>query len=386
MVFRYPLNQSKHFIKRVGGVGGDWIKIVRGDIWVRRGDDETYRIATKRRRVRDELYLPVYPPGGDSPWKKPADEYWDGGDGWSVPDAKDFGRLAFAGGEAATITFQKRIGDTTSDTSTRLMAEGDLVRDARFQMRVLAEEAASITLRWATAEDRDVAFRLAIGSTEGGSAVSARDPDREEVRELDLALVPGTPIDVELEVVDGHVYAHVDGKERVVIDRQLTLDDGRRLEDFDQRFEIEAAGGPIVITDIRVQRDVEYTRREMTELTADGPGLQVPEGHFFMLGDNTRHSSDSRAWELEVVVLEDGSEILYESNDSDNRPRYDDDGWLTVVDREGVQRRWRDEDEADGGRSEPDRPAPFVPRRLVVGRAYFVFWPMHVPGRAGFIH
>ncbi len=41
------------------------------------------------------------------------------------------------------------------------MAEGDLVRDARFQLRVSAEDAASLTLRWATAEDRDVAFRLA---------------------------------------------------------------------------------------------------------------------------------------------------------------------------------------------------------------------------------
>ncbi len=52
--------------------------------------------------------------------------------------------------------------------------------------------------------------------------------------------------------MDGHVYAHVDGEELVVIDRHLTFDDGRRLEDFDQRFEIEAAGGPVEITDLRV--------------------------------------------------------------------------------------------------------------------------------------
>ena len=57
-----------------------------------------------------------------------------------------------------------------------------------------------------------------------------------------------------------------------------------------------------------------------------------------------------------------------------------------MVDHEGVERRWRDEDEADGGRSQPDIPSPFVPRELIVGRAFFVFWPFHLPGRAGFIH
>ncbi|MHC5009577.1 MAG: signal peptidase I, partial [Planctomycetota bacterium] len=66
IVFRYPLNEAKHFIKRVAGVGPEWLKIEHGDVWVRDTDVDPWRIATKRRRVREELYVPVYPPAGQA--------------------------------------------------------------------------------------------------------------------------------------------------------------------------------------------------------------------------------------------------------------------------------------------------------------------------------
>ena len=125
-------------------------------------------------------------------------------------------------------------------------------------------------------------------------------------------------------------------------------------------------------------------RRLLPDLGPSGDGVKVPEDHYFVLGDNTGQSSDSRKWHLSAIVLQDGSEILYESSDSDNSPHFRDDGYQYVVDHQGVERHWKMEDEVQRVRRR-DR-QPFVHRDLVVGRAFFVFWPVHIPGRVGFIH
>jgi len=105
-----------------------------------------------------------------------------------------------------------------------------------------------------------------------------------------------------------------------------------------------------------------------------------------MLGDNTRHSHDSRAWVLTHVPLADGHEIVYYLDPRDP-PVHHADGRTTVVDEDGIERTWGPAD-LDPASREYTEHAPFVDRSLVVGRAFVVFWPIfpHPPGRAGFIH
>jgi signal peptidase I len=65
-VFRYPLDRSRNFIKRIAFLPGEEGRIERGDLWVRRaGSDEPFRVPGKPRDVRETLYVPVYPPSGD---------------------------------------------------------------------------------------------------------------------------------------------------------------------------------------------------------------------------------------------------------------------------------------------------------------------------------
>ena len=388
VVFRYPLNWSKHFIKRVVGLGGEWIKTGYGDIWTRTSDEDPWRIATKRRRVRDELYLPVYPPEPDDYDERPppvASKYWevDEGGGWTVEDHQT---LRFAGGEKASALLQKRIGRKTSPSSHSMSGDGDLVRDVRIVLALTPEKEGAFTLSWRAAEDHAAVVRLAFPGMEDGSRASTWRADGEHLMvPLDARLAAGRTTHLELECVDGQVYVHVDGEEVAHLDENRSIDDLRDIQDYMQELTLKAEGGAVVVRDLRIERDVHYRAKEMYELSRGGTGVQVPEGHYFMLGDNTDSSSDSRAWKLAGVVLEDGSEIWYEANSNDNSPRTDDDGYLRVIDQEGVERRWQREDE---DHRPPYRAVPFVDRDLIVGRAFYIFWPIFpdFPGRAGFIH
>ena len=37
-VFQYPLNRNRNFIKRIAGLGGEWLRLIDGDIWVSRDE------------------------------------------------------------------------------------------------------------------------------------------------------------------------------------------------------------------------------------------------------------------------------------------------------------------------------------------------------------
>jgi hypothetical protein len=121
-----------------------------------------------------------------------------------------------------------------------------------------------------------------------------------------------------------------------------------------------------------VWRDIFYETR-------CGP-IEVPAGSYYMLGDNTQDSSDSREWTF--VVLEtaggDGPPRRVRGNwrDGEN-PRLvghgEDDGPLTYLVDEWGEKHWFARGAAE--RAAPEL-APFVPRALIQGKALAVFWPL----------
>jgi hypothetical protein len=124
-------------------------------------------------------------------------------------------------------------------------------------------------------------------------------------------------------------------------------------------------------------RDIYYTGGDLSEYT-------VPAGHYFMLGDNTQDSSDGREWKFTRLELpSNGASRLVVGNTR----RDDDDAWQANPWRrnglEGPTIRFRDVfgevHWIDGARipyaSPPTENHPYVPRRLIQGRAVLVFWP-----------
>ena len=410
IVFRYPLNRARNFIKRIAGLPNEHLQISEeGDLWVRPvadglGDGDL-RITQKPRDVREQFYRAVYPPPPEDPADTDADrsfrrtpvtlEHYFRADegaagGWRL---ESLDRFVFTGGPAATLRNVPSILEHSDpDTWATSSGAGELVRDARFRMRVHVGEATETatptrcTLRWQP--DSEILAVVTLVGTEGGSeAFIRRGTETVGRAALPVRLAAGRTYDVELEYVDGHLHARVDDKELA------DIADGRRFVDTreeagDQRFRIEAEGGPLEIEDLAIDRDLRYENSWDSNPMARRTGIDIPPDSYFMLGDNTANSSDSRRWRLVHVHLKGGRTIRYDYSDS---PDYLDRGsggatLKRVVDADGIERTWAEEDEDDERGSET-LSAPFVHEDLIVGRAFLVFWPWtpEFPGRLGFI-
>ena len=239
----------------------------------------------------------------------------------------------------------------------------------------------------AVQKERATVARLASADAAEGSRLDIRRADGEPLTAtLDVRLVPGKTTAVELECVDGEVYVHVDGEEIVHLDEARSIDDIRDLEDFEQELRLTAAGGAVVVRDLRIERDVYYRRGTCRALAQRNRRVRARGA---LLHARRQHGPLERQPGLEPgrrrARGRHGDLVRGERNRqlaAHRRRRLP-----HVVDREGIERRWR----ARRTRS-PSRPTPATrpssTANLVVGRAFFIFWPVcpGFPGRAGFIH
>ena len=207
-------------------------------------------------------------------------------------------------------------------------------------------------------------------------------------------LTPNRKMELTLEYVDGEVHAAIDGEPVL----STPIRDGRAIDDTQssasgsaQQLRLSAIGHPVVFADLRLDRDL-YYENSFSNPRFQREGVEIPDDHYFMLGDNTLSSSDSRKWQLIVQRLKDGTVIRHDRRDENTHwpVTYEEDGvtWKRAADEYGVMRRWREEDEDPDHRMAPNEDAPFVPRDLIVGRAFLVFWPVtpDFPGRLHFTH
>jgi hypothetical protein len=101
---------------------------------------------------------------------------------------------------------------------------------------------------------------------------------------------------------------------------------------------------------------------------------------YFMLGDNTQNSSDSREWTFARYRFNDRSsgteQVLRGNYEHNTNP------WIDVGNPDGPVVWLRDEwgelhglPQSDVQRLESET-APFVPRDMILGRAMATFWPL----------
>ncbi len=350
IVFRDPVNPSQNYIKRVVGLPGESVEILDGDVYIAR-PGEAPRIVRKTPAAQrslwsvvwDQDYLPVErasvrePPAwfadaGESAWRgletrtlrfDPRDEEI----AWlrfGPPGSTDYLRDVVGYNYAVARNF---VGDLRVAGDVTFAPQGgpgvallELERDGRRYVAQLTS-----------------AGQVRLDAFDSEGARRSFGPAQVRVR-------PGSPVRFELRHLDRVLEVRIDDRAAVTSvfdDSEGDLEILRgRIRGEPVQVRIGATGRALTCRHMRIDRDVYYTLTSKT-LRA-GPGQPFPLGpeEYFVLGDNSPSSHDSREWHRVGPHLED-----------------------------------------------PDRPRPYrlgtVPRDQIVGRAFFVYLPGLVPGANG---
>lgn len=384
-VFKYPLDRAKNFVKRIWGLPGEELRIRDGDVWVRAAGEPEWRVLRRPRNVQDET-LRALDLGASDPmpsWKVERGD-WAAGD--RELQARGPGAARFVGHGGGPIVDRYLDGypaflrgKISPRGESGTMPVGDLRLGGR--VRALAGlEALTLEL---TEGPRRYRFELpgpAAADARPGIAVS-RDAALEDGPTTAVGEGPGLAAGrwtrFQVQNLDDQLELRLDGRVVASLDVAGTSNQTAQVS-------IEVRGEGADLEDLQVWRDIYYlsgqTRSSWT----------IPAGNYFMLGDNTQDSSDSREWKF--VNLRHGDEGSSELLRGNHRPfspgadALDSNPWRGNT-LEGRLTWFRDEwgethvfpsdSEVRLPVAEALEDASFVPRELITGRAVAVFWPVN---------
>jgi len=277
VVFRSPDEPEMLCVKRVVGLPGEVVDLSAGDVLI------DGQIARKDPRTAGRLAVEISGRESLDRWQsEPASAWRRTEEGFAcLPEAEgasawltyQHAEPMLGAAEAATILD----GSPLDQSESRRLNE---VADGLLRFRLRADEGAKVSLR---AGSRGEQFEVHCDYDSG--RVELLHEGR-RVRQAELAGGSRNTNSLELIVADESVRLLVDG--RAVLDYAFRP---RRAEDRGMTLAIGASGGRIEVSDLEVFRDVYYT---------PGSGgrsqYRLGPGEYFVLGDNSAHSADSRGW------------------------------------------------------------------------------------------
>ena len=294
--------KKKNYIKRLVGLPGDKLQIINGDIYV------NDKIQRKPDHVQNTLWLPVY--NSRYPGNEEITPTWVAdGNTWKI-DKKTLtlDNTSSNNSDVSLVAFGRRISDQNGYNNRAGSNEmGDI--KIRFDV-TLSKGSQSLELVLKKNNDEFTAI-LPTSDTDGKSSLVKNN---NILLEKDIRLQTGQIHKVEFSNVDHMVSLSVDDKKVFGFDN----DDGKvpAPVPFDSSM-IRFGGIHVNATfeNIGIFHDIYYTNLSSGTWATTQP-IQLGEKDYFMLGDNSRNSNDSRVWK-------------------------------------------------------------FVPEKNIVGKAFFVFWPLN---------
>jgi len=339
VVFKSPLDPHSSYIKRLVAKNGETVEIIDGDIFI------NGKIARKPAKVQNELWMPVYD-NDYQPARPQADSF--NGHAWKQPfnvaDSK------WSVDENDPTKFQL---DTPPDQVSSLAYDSSVGNDFRVTYAYNDVEyykkmpyCSDLKLRF-YAQSNEWKGRIGIALSKyqidykawvdsAGKMVIAKVDDDSQLVELAHKNIKIPSLRkltlIEFANVD-HMLIFQVAKQRLVYDLGTDPDDaGQRRTNITPKAQLYASG-KLTASHVAIFRDIHYTGSEFAGgrkygRAIEGAPFTLGKNEFFVLGDNSPNSSDSRWWRTQ--------------GRGNNKKTY----------RQGI-----------------------VPRDYMVGKAIFVYWP-----------
>jgi signal peptidase I len=396
VVFKFPLNQARNFIKRVVGMPREEVLIHAGDIFVRPKGEAKFRIARKTLRTQDSLWInPIDPQESAGMLSDPAlfEKHWQA----TPVEGTSHASYEVKGGQVSTM--ESRGAKGVRFLLEKIVDDGSYEKVSDLRIAFEGELAGPGGEIFAEISGHHGRFELRLSSS-GVSSLNFHAPGSErgqptETRPLRHAKIqPDRTTRVDLSVFDGRAYARVDGS----LEAEITFIDERdqaiRNPSADHAVAFGSRGAPFRARAVTVGRDVHY-RGKLDRGLREDEALELGDDEYVMMGDNVNSSHDSRGWTRHVypvkgrepVVCEGqeiaGSDFLDKMKEKHGLPRTPDIGVKADI----FGNEWALYRE-DPGPLPPAAPAlvldgeetsaPFhkVQGKFIVGKGFWVWWPM----------
>ena len=311
-VFRCPSDPEKPYVKRVIGLPGERVLVYDGDIWI---NDQIARKSLKEaRECRVLVFDMKYPPKSEG-WAKrwiiesnlpPADMGEAVESGFKLAS----GELRLDGQQSARsalwVAYRNHRFDETGDSEreepirdgfiyngTSGDDRANAVHDffVEFEIEIVGGSG-SLQCRLSDGLDQMIAS-CPIG--EHGDAQLRREGFGTVRTVTRKPLQQSTKYRIEMAFVDRRISFAIDGSEPFPA---YDLPPVEARPDVVSPFAVAVQGANLVIRDLRIFRDIYYRSTGQNGIREPLP-LAVDE--YFMLGDNSANSHDSRSWPIPGV-------------------------------------------------------------------------------------
>ena len=397
VVFRYPEEPEISYIKRLVGLPGETIRITHGDIYVKRPGSATYRLERKPLKHQISMQMSVYDDRHRPKALADRDEWrrWQSAatGGWKIVDPKLSQYRVEAAPDDQWVELRYKHLVPEPEQWDAILSDGPLPRDPRPTLITdfysyntdLVEEPRETRTAWMQPHwvgDLTLSASVDVASPKGElclELVKGGIPQRCIIN-LETGAARFTRGEQTLLEHDSPIkgpgryqvdFANVDDRLTLWVNGRSIYESGVEYERGDEipiptAADLSPAGvavrnGSVTVSDLVLKRDIYYTQNpgQIDYATVfENRDLRTPAELFDFLSDPAQFPNLARVGSQEYELGEERFLML-----GDNSPcSRDSRGWD------------RNDHEWD-----PSRNSWEVPRSLLTGKAFYIYWPHGVP-------